>query len=111
MKQKSILRAVLAAVLTLVATAASAHDFDVDGIYYNDNGDGTVSVTYQGDSYNEYDNEYTGEIVIPFFVTYSGTPYYVTSIGNEAFSGCSGMTSVTIPPHHYFNCLRCLRWL
>ncbi|MDD6852452.1 MAG: hypothetical protein PUD64_09615 [Bacteroidales bacterium] len=44
MKQKTILRAVLAAVLSLVATTASAHSFEVNGIYYNDNGDGTVSV-------------------------------------------------------------------
>ena len=90
MKKKSILRAVLTAVLTLVATTASAHDFEVDGIYYNKNGDGTVSVT-------SGDNKYTGDIMILSSVTYSGTAYSVTSIGNSAFKGCSGLKSVTIP--------------
>ncbi|MDD7405537.1 MAG: leucine-rich repeat protein [Bacteroidales bacterium] len=97
MKKKSILRAVLTAVLSLVATIATAHDFEVDGIYYNDNCDGTVSVTYKGSSYNEYTNEYTGDVTIPSSVTYSGTTYSVTSIGDKAFGECSGLTSVSIP--------------
>ncbi|MGN0207627.1 MAG: hypothetical protein ACI4BC_10310, partial [Muribaculaceae bacterium] len=70
MKQKSIMRAVLTAMLSLVATAATAHDFEVDGIYYNKNDDGTVSVTYKGSAYNEYADEYTGDVVIPSSVTY-----------------------------------------
>ena len=96
MKTRFFLRAVLTAVLTLVATTASAHDFEVDGIYYNDNCDGTVSVTYKGSSYNEYTNEYTGDVIIPSSVTYSRTTYSVTFIGYAAFDGCSGLTSVTI---------------
>ena len=91
------MRAVLTAVLSLVATTATAHDFEVDGIYYNRTGDGTVSVTYQGSSYDEYADEYTGAVVIPSSVTYSGTTYSVTSIGEYAFQDCSGLTSVTIP--------------
>ena len=93
MNQRTILRSVLIAVLSLVATAATAHDFEVDGIYYNNNGDGTtVSVT-------SGDNKYTGDVVIPSSVTdpLSGTTYSVTSIGNNAFYNCSGLTSVTIP--------------
>ena len=97
MKQKTILRAVLAAVLSLVATAASAHDFEVDGIYYKYNGDGTVSVTFQGNSYYDYDNEYTKDVTIPSSVIHSGTTYSVTSIDGYAFRGCSGLTSVSIP--------------
>ena len=34
---------------------------------------------------------------IPATVTYKGTSYAVTSIGGDAFSGCSSLTSVTIP--------------
>ena len=97
MNKSKILRAVLIAVLTLVATTASAHDFEVDGIYYNKNGDSTVSVTFKGSSYDEYVNRYTGDVVIPSSVTYSGTTYSVTSIGNDAFRGCSRLTSVSIP--------------
>ena len=37
------------------------------------------------------------EANIPSTVTYNGTTYSVTSIGSSAFSGCSGLTSVTIP--------------
>ena len=38
-----------------------------------------------------------GALEIPKMVTYSGVEYTVTSIGSSAFSGCSGLTSVTIP--------------
>ena len=76
MKKKSILRAVLTAVLSLVATIATAHDFEVDGIYYKDNCDGTVSVTYKGSSYTDAE-KYTGDVVIPPSVIYRGTTYSV----------------------------------
>ena len=87
----------------MVYTMASAHDIAVansDGktIYYVKNSNGSsVSVTYQGTDYSSYSNEYTGTVVIPETVTYSGKTYSVTSIGNYAFYGCYGMTSVTIP--------------
>ena len=98
MNKSKILQAVLTAVLTLVATTASAHSFEVDGIYYNDNGDGTVSVTYKGRSYTQYADIYTGKVVIPPSITISetGTTYSVTSIGSYAFYCCS-LTSVSIP--------------
>ena len=83
----------------LLCTAVSAHDFEVDGIYYNitSSSDLTVAVTYQGSKYDSYSNEYSGSVVIPEKVTYDSKEYSVTSIGNYAFEGCSGMTSVTIP--------------
>jgi hypothetical protein len=36
-------------------------------------------------------------VVIPESVTYSGTPYSVTSIGFMAFASCTGLTSIEIP--------------
>ena len=99
MKQRLFGRlAAVAAVLLLGAATASAHDFEVDGIYYNINSDGTsVGVTYKGNYYDYYDNEYSGAVTIPASVTYSGKTYSVTSIGDSAFYGCSGLTSVEIP--------------
>ena len=98
MKQKLFGRLVaVAAVLLLSAATASAHSFEVDGIYYEKNSDGTsVSVTYKGSSYDSYFNEYSGAVTIPASVTYSGKTYSVTSIGYAAFAYCSGLTSVSI---------------
>ena len=50
----------------------------------------TVSVT---DKYPCY----SGDITIPSTVTYNGINYSVTSIGDSAFYGCQGLTSITIP--------------
>ena len=97
MKQKFFMRLAAAAVLLLGATTASAHDFEVDGIFYNKYGDNTARVTFKGDSYGAYANEYSGAVTIPSEVTYEGTTYSVTSIGEYAFYGCRGMTSVVIP--------------
>ena len=99
MKHKLFMRlAAAAAVLLLSAATASAHDFEVNGIYYSINSDGTsVDVTYKGSSYYSYDNEYSGAVTIPAKVTYSGKTYSVTGIYQETFRNCSGLESVEIP--------------
>ena len=51
-----------------------------------------ASYTYNGDSIFLSD-----DVVIPSTVTYNGTTYSVTSIGDYAFSNCSGLTSIAIP--------------
>ena len=79
----------------LLPALATAHDFEVDGIYYNINGN-EASVTFQETSSSQY-NEYSDSVVIPASVTYSGTTYSVTSIDRHAFSGCKGLTSIDIP--------------
>ncbi|MCM1438068.1 MAG: leucine-rich repeat domain-containing protein [Roseburia sp.] len=38
----------------------------------------------------------SGDIVIPAIVEFKSTIYSVTSIDNKAFSGCSGLTSITV---------------
>ena len=98
MKQKFFKRLAAAAVLLLSAATASAHDFEVNGIYYRINSDNTsVSVTYRGGLYYSYDNEYSGTVTIPTSVTYSGKTYSVTDIVSYAFRECSGLESVEIP--------------
>ena len=54
----------------LCSLTASAHDFEVDGIYYNilSESDKTVEVTYKGLLYDEF-CVYTGNVVIPEIVS------------------------------------------
>ena len=89
------------ALLLLCSTVAMAHDFETDGIYYTitDAANKTVAVSYKGDAYNLYSKEYSGSVVIPKIVynRADGVYYGVTSIGDYAFYGCSGITSITIP--------------
>ncbi len=63
-------------------------EFVVNGIKYSLTGNKTVKVAK---------DSYSGDIVIPSSVTYGGTTYSVTAIGDYVFNGCSGLTSVTIP--------------
>lgn len=93
------IKQLLTALLLLCSTVMNAHDFEVNGIYYNitDAAAKTMGVTYKGSYYNEYSNEYTGFVIIPQAVTYNGTTYSVTSIGGDAFSNCTGITGITIP--------------
>ena len=79
----------------LCSTVASAHDFEVGGIYYNIISSRflTVEVTHKGSSWGEY----SGKLVIPETVTYKSKTYRVTTIGSIAFDECTGLISITIP--------------
>ena len=89
--------------MILLPLVASAQDIEVqnaDGvtIYYNYINNGTeLEVTFRGIHFSDYSDEYQGNVVIPEEVTYMNRTRSVTSIGNEAFSNCSRLTSVTIP--------------
>ena len=76
----------------LLSVAVGLSAFEVDGLYYKitDQDSNTVAVTGRADN-----NLTTADI--PKAVTFYYREYRVTSIGNEAFSGCTGLTSVTIP--------------
>ena len=95
MKKTKISQRFLAALtLFFACTLSWAHDFYVDGIYYNISDDGTsVTVTCNG----PFSNSYSGSVVIPSTVTYNDKKYSVTSIDGYAFRYCSSLTSVTIP--------------
>lgn len=86
-----------------------AHDFSkpavstggdaTDSIYYAIISDSPaeVEVTFRGARYNEFSGEYSGEVYIPATVTHGGVTYTVTTIGEDAFYGCSGITALTVP--------------
>lgn len=71
----------------------AAFDFVVNGIYYHITGTNTVEVTWKTADYNSY----SGSITIPSSVSYNGTTYNVTCIGNRAFRESSGLTHVYLP--------------
>ena len=83
----------------VATTALWAHDFEVNGIYYNILADKTneVEVTYYGDAYWSNDFKYSGSITIPATVTFNGITYKVTRIGNDACRECPSLELVTIP--------------
>ena len=86
------------ALALLAAASAWAYDFKSGDLYYNitDESNKTVEVTYEllytSDNYSSL----SGAVTIPETVSYNGTTYSVTSIGDRAFSGCSAITQVTI---------------
>lgn len=77
---------------TMLASQAWAQNFTVDNLSY-----------YITDANNHYvsvakgSTEPTGALTIPSTVTNGSTTYSVTSIARDAFSNCSGLTSITIP--------------
>ena len=89
---RSFIKTALLLLLALLLPAvAAAYDFEVDGIYYNYRNSfaGTVEVAESPSS-----NKYAGDVTIPDTVAYNGSTYTVKVIGNWAFSGCNGLTSV-----------------
>ncbi len=83
----------------LCSLTASAHYFEVGGIYYDITSDYnlTVGVAFRGNNFDSYANEYSGAVTIPSTVTYNSKTYSVTSIRSSAFCDCSSLTSITLP--------------
>ncbi len=82
----------------LVTKVLWAYDFKSGDLYYNITSSffNTAEVTYKIQfSSDGYDG--LTSVTIPTTVTYNGTIYSVTSIGEFAFYYCTGLTSITIP--------------
>lgn len=102
MKKNLLLSAILLAISILLPLKSQAYDFSAvapsgQTLYYNIV-DGNAQVTTQNSSQPYYNdaNKPTGDLTIPSTVTYNGTTYSVTSIGEYTFLYC-GLTSITIP--------------
>ena len=78
----------IAIVAMTILYSPSFASVTINGIAYELNG--TTATVVRG-------GNYTGTIVIPASVTFSGTTYSVTSIGERVFQYCDSLTSVTIP--------------
>ena len=99
---KPLCRSIIAVAIMLLSLQAMAYDFSYTHqgktLYYKilAGGTNTLAVTYYSETATS-NNHVSGDVVIPSSVEHNNVTYSVTSIGNSAFSGCSGLTSVTIP--------------
>lgn len=81
-------------VLVSIILNSYAYDVCIDDIYYNLYPERKeAEVTFKD---YEYDS-YSGSVVIPEFILNDGTKYTVSSVGDNAFYWCTGLSSITIP--------------
>ena len=90
-KRKHIWAMLLLVATCLFSNNAFAYEVEINGIYYNFNGDEAEVVGVGVGSV------FSGDIIIPESVIYHEQTYSVTSIRYHAFYLWSGLTSVTIP--------------
>ena len=86
------LRALFLSLAVLLSLPMLAIEVEIEGINYE-----LVSKVKQAIVKAKSSAKYSGEVVIPESVEHEGAVYSVTSIGDDAFYECFGLTSVTIP--------------
>ena len=84
-------------IIMLLPVVANAYDYAIDNI------DG-ITIYYEKLSETENNlvvvrgkNLYAGDVKIPANITYSDVSYVVTKIGDQAFMGCTELTSINMP--------------
>ena len=89
----------LLSLLSLIAsiTASAAEWTDANGTVWSYSINATNASIYKSTNQAAISGTIPAELVVPATVYIGENPYTVTSIGISAFSGCSSLTSVTIP--------------
>ena len=98
MKHKHLKHLFTTLLLMMCSTIATAHDFEVGGIYYNilSEEEKTVEVTYKGTYSSQYSNEYTGSVVIPSTVVKSSGITFDAWTSTNKSDGSTSQTSYTL---------------
>lgn len=87
----TIYKKLMMLMLTWLVSVASFASVEIDGICYElTEWSKNAGVTAKAD-------KYSGSITIPSTIVYNDETYNVSYIGENAFHGCSDLTSVTIP--------------
>ena len=90
-QSKTIVRLVIAAIVSFAAQAVSAAKTTIDGVVYHCNTE-NMKASVQGFA----DDNGKSKLVIPDKITYKNKSYKVTSVANEAFRGYPGLKTVVI---------------
>ena len=79
-------------VAAFVSLNAFSYDFTQEGIYYNISNKNRHELTVTSG-----DNPYSGEVAIPYSVSYNNEEYHVVAIGQRAFTSCTDLKKVSLP--------------
>ena len=100
------LKHLFTALLLLCGTIAFAEEVTINGIKYD-----IITKAKQAKVIAKETGKYSGNIIVPTTIEHNGVTCSVTSIGDYAFYGCSGLTSIEIPnsltsigSHAFSNC-------
>ena len=86
------LKQLFIALLLLCSMAAMAETVTIDGITYDVITKGKAAIVIERET-----GKYSGSVVIPESIVHNNVTCIVTTIGDNAFYYCSGLTSITIP--------------
>lgn len=95
-------RLILVLVLSIVSILVNAESsIKINGIYYVlNNSSLSAEVSKMPSSFDGtsiVSNYYSGDITIPEEIEYEGKKYTITSVGEEAFNGCTELLSISMP--------------